>query len=490
MFGLISNKQRRSSTVRADAPLQTMPRKDNLVNSLPKLRANPRTSGVVSATSRSSMPVQVTDIQSILKGVPEPQNTLAPTSSALLLEMLQFCKVKVDFSNIQTMNHRSKKADYLTRVFNNVSNIQSFRNLSEELRKEIFKMVKVNLIREIPPIPLTIIYADSKIPINTNDWMHISIIHRILYSFVSNSETSSLKELLTKDFIEDFVGLFESPDPKETLAVENFVVLVFDTVAGYRQMVFQAILKQILKYRDNDKIYPCVAPCLRFMLHFLKSQQLPLKSPFFGLYKSIIFPLISTKMSSEFFLQFNQVAEFFVTQDKSLSTWSLKEMVKYWPMTDSNKECAFINHFGFIVSHIPPDDILECGQMIFKILHKSLFSYNFKVNAAALSLLSNKSFLVVFSPFFSQLVPVIMPGVDRCSQHWNQIVQKSATDAARVIVSANPDISQKFDKAKIEKDEQENREKSKNNWMTVLSAASKNDSTINTEKIEKSFASL
>lgn len=415
---------------------------------------------------------------------------LSPAATSHLVEILNYCKIIVDFNNPQTLNSRCKKADYLTRIFNSVNNSHIFRSLTDDLRVEIFEMIRINVIREIPPIPLTIIYADSKVPLNTNSWLHLSLIHRILFSFVSNSETSFLQKLLTKEFLTSFVALLESPDPKETQAVEAFIILVFDSVSGYRQILFQIILRQILKYQDNYTLYPCISPCLRFLLHFLKAQPQPLKPPFFTMFKSIVFPLIYTQMAYEFAPPFTQLTEYFIQQDGSLSVWTLNELIKHWPKTDTNKECSYLGHFTTIAPYLPPNSILDCGKTMFTILQQSLVSLNFKINVAALSVIANRNFLIVFSSFSSQLIPMIMHGVDHCSHHWNVAVQKAAVDAARVLIGLNPDIGSKYDSSKAQQEKQAIKERLANGWMAVAQEAVKSDNSIEPDELLKLINAL
>lgn len=492
MYDLISNNQRKSASTRLDHPPSAPATKSLIGNSLPKLRTNPRVGPPGGSTSaRNSLLLHFSEVTATISNNNEEDSMpLSPAATSHLVEILQYCKTIIDFNNPQTMNSRCKKADYLTRLFNSVNNVHVFRNLTDDIRAEIFEMIKINLIREIPPIPLTIIYADSRVPLNTNSWLHLSLIHRILFSFVSNSEVSQLQNLLTKEFLTNFVALLESPDPKETAAVETFVLLVFDSVSGYRQILFQIIVRQILKYQENFALYPCVAPCLQFLLHFLKAQPLPLKPTFFQMYKTIIFPLMSSQLSSEFFSPFNQLAEFFVQQDPTISTWTLQEMVKHWPKTDTNKECSFISHFTYIAPYIPPNDILESGKIIFSILKQSLESLNFKTNVAALNVISNRNFIIVFSAFASQLIPLIMNGVNKCSQHWNVAVQKSAIDAVRVLVSVLSDIRKGIDLSLLEKEAQEKETVLISGWNFVLDEASKNDSTLDVETIKENISKL
>lgn len=415
---------------------------------------------------------------------------LAPATANHLHEIIQFCKIIVDFDNPQTMNNRSKKADYLTQIFNAVNNAHIFRGLDEALRVEVFEMVKINLIRVIPPIPLTIIYADSRIPINTNSWLHLSTIHKILYSFVQNSELSSLQILLTKDFLSGFAGLLESPDPKETQAVESFIQLVFDTVSGYRQIIFQIIIRQLLKYSDNYMLYPCVAPCLRFLLHFLKTQTLPLKTPFYSLYKNIIFPLICSQMSYEFFLPFNQLAEFYETQDGSIAAWTLQELVRHWPKTDTNKECAFLSHFTFIAPHIPAQDIEKSGYIMFSILKDSLASYNYKTNVAALNVISSKSFILVFASLASRLIPMVLSGIDRCSTHWNVLVSKAAVDAARIVMAIHHDAGSKLEIARQESEAKKVKAMKKGIWTQIVDLAEANNIDFDKNAVDEQIKDL
>ena len=399
---------------------------------------------------------------------------ISPGAQSHLIEMIEVCKLQVDFSDPKTMNLRNKKADYLTRILTMTNNLPYFRSLKPEVRDNLFKMLNLTINRKIPQIPLTVIYSDSKVPMPVPNWMHLSIAYKILQSFITNCDPTAIKEYITNDFILALTGLMESPDPQEQVAVEGIIRHIFDCVPGYRQIIFNAMLKELAKYKENKYLYTCVGPTLKFLLYFLRLQPTPLKLPYFNLFKVVIFPLISTQMACDFFPHLNNIAVFFEEKDKEISMWVLDYMLKTWPKTDTDKECSYIVHLCALAPNIPPERLLEAGKKIFGILRKCLLSNNFKVSVAALNVLQNQTFEFTFAGLSNELVPLILAGVNKCSKHWNQNVVKLAIDVARTLLNINSQIANKDVANKVA--EMQNTQTTNNMkfWLLISEEAQKN----------------
>ena len=408
---------------------------------------------------------------------------ISPGTQSHLIDMIEVCKVQVDFTDPKSMNLRNKKADFLTRILTMTNNLPYFRSLKPEIRDNLFKMLQLTIIRKIPPIPLTIIYSDSKVSLPVPNWMHLSIAYKILQSFITNCDPTVIKDYITEDFINSLTSLMESSDPQEQVAVEGIIRHIFDTVPGYRQIIFNAMLKELAKYKENKYLYTCVGPTLKFLLYFLRLQPTPLKLPYFNLFKVVIFPLISTQMACEFFSHLNNISIFFEEKDNEISLWVLDYMIKTWPKTDTDKECSYLAHICALASHLPSNKLHEAGKKIYTILRRCLLSNNFKVSVAALTVLKNQTFEFTFAGLSNELVPLILAGVNKCSKHWNQNVVKLAIDVARMLLNMNSQIANKDVANQVA---QMQNAKTTNNmkfWLLISEEAQKNGHECDIEKI-------
>ena len=466
------NRYRKSQSTRpAPAlPVSSAPRQTPS-SLLPKLRTNalhvPEGANATQRQTRFSLDPARAIAQSASNRNMKPSPP-SPSLETRLSSFVEQCKVTIIPGDSKSILLRSKKADILTKIFCLVSNTDSIRSVSRKCRTELFGMLSETVNREIPQIPLVVIYSDEKVkPQTSENWMFLSIAHKIIQQMIINCDFDEISELLTKEFLVRYIALLEDQVVQEQALVENTVLTIYNSMPTMRITLFNLLLNQIRKYKDNPYIFPCVASTLRIITQFLKDIPRPFKPSYVKLFKEFIFPLISTQMSSEFFPQINRIGDMYYSDNENLTIWAVAYMHKYWPKTDTRKICAFINHIPVIAVHLTTQNTYPCGLLIFQFLAAALKSYNFQVSISALTVIKTTGFISTFGNYLDELIPILLAGINACSKHWNQTVVKTSFEVARIIIAINPQSSTPEVIVQKEKQQKDYEITTKEKWLVI-----------------------
>jgi len=373
--------------------------------------------------------------------LPEGEN------SESIIEIVEFCSRLCDFSDKNVKKIIAEKTQRLKRLNDIVSDPIALRAMDSSTLNGLFNMIQVNLIRDIPPPPPEYIYADSKVMYSASNWIHLGLIHKILHSIVVNYDPAIISNYLSKNFMAQYIYLLSSPDNSEQNTVEIFIYHVFNSVPGFRQVIFNTFVKLLKRYIDNSLYYQPVSMTLKFFLYYFKSLSSPLKPQYISLYQILIFPLISKPFMFDFFESFHLLSTFYVENIPNLASWSLEFMFKHWPVTDSNKITAFLAHLVPLASSLNVLTLKPLVRPIFLRLSSSLLSPNYKVSSTALELLLNPKFIFSFNSFSKEFIPLLFRGIDHCSRHWNQDVRKMSSEVYRTLFAID---SQTVNKLKMD----------------------------------------
>ena len=466
------NRYRKSQSTRATPPLSVSSMQRQAPTSiLPKLRTNtlnvPENGNITQRPVRFSLDQTRVIAQSASNRIMKPSPP-SPSLETRLTNFVEECRVTIIPGDSKSIVLKSKKADILTKIFCLASNPDSIKSVSHKCRTELFNMLSETVNREIPPIPLVVIYSDEKVKPQTSDnWMFLSIAHKIIQQMIINCDSEEISEFLTNEFLTHYIALLENQVMQEQVLVESNILTIYNSIPKMQITLFNLLLNQIRKYKYNPYIFPCVAPTLRIITQFLKDIPRPFNHSYIQLFKEFIFPLISTQMSSEFFPQINRIGEMYYTDNDNLTIWAVAYMHKYWPKTDTKKICAFINHIPIISAHLTSQSTYPCGLLIFRFLAAALKSYNFQVSFAALTVIKTTGFISTFSNYLDELIPILLSGINACSKHWNQLVVKASFEVARIIIAINPQSSTPEVIAQKEKQQKEYELTANQKWHTI-----------------------
>ncbi|OHS96140.1 hypothetical protein TRFO_37697 [Tritrichomonas foetus] len=398
--------------------------------------------------------------------------TISESSSlpAQIIEMIKSCKNKIDPKSPTAAQERTAKKELLEKV---LSNMRDIVQLDAIVLGELFEMVCLIILRQIDVSDIYL-YSDSKISIVATNWEIVNVAHQILAVFIENVNQSISYQLMGKDFIYSLVDLLKSPDPNERFTVDGQLMRLFDVLPKYRQIIINAYQRQFELYYYDYKNYFAINTCLNFFFKYFQTINQPLLYTDF--FKRLIFPLFSTPFVSEFYTVLNQISSFFESRNPEIADFCFKYLMDHWPITDSNKQAAYLGHMIHLSANLQITNIPKIIPKLFSKISNCLSSENFKVTSAALMLCSDQSFLFIFGPFADKFLPLIMPSIEKASRHWNPDVAAVCNDTVKILYNMNSSLMKKIVSdqnfvKKFEEEEAKNEKIKEEIWRIIKSSA-------------------
>ncbi|GFH18742.1 serine/threonine protein phosphatase 2A regulatory subunit [Haematococcus lacustris] len=113
----------------------------------------------------------------------------------------------------------------------------------------------------------------------------------------------------------------------------------------------------------------------------------------------------------------------FVEKDSKLAEPVLKSLLKYWPVTNSQKEVLFLGELEEILELTQSPEFQKVMIPLFKQLAKCLNSQHFQVAERSLFLWNNEYIVNLVAQHRHQLLPIVLPALEEnTSSHWNPAV--------------------------------------------------------------------
>ncbi|GMI88624.1 hypothetical protein like AT5G25510 [Hibiscus trionum] len=367
----------------------------------------------------------------------------APNSEKmnLFVSKVSLCCVTFDFSD-GTKNSIEKdvKRQILLELLDFVAS-GSIR-FSEPAILAMCRMCSTNLFRVFPPNYRSIASSsgehDEDDPVFCSAWPHLQIIYDLLLKFITSSclDAKVAKKYIDRSFILKLLDLFDSEDPRE-----------------------RECLKTIL-----HRVYG------KFMVHR---------------------PLIRKDISNIFY-QFvfeterhNGITELleFIDKDPSLSNVVIRGLLKYWPITNSQKEVMFLDELKDILEEINIVEFEKVMVPLFWRIRRCINSFHFQVAERAL-LFWNKDQIVNLTLHNRHVIlPIILPALEKNVQnHWNQSILNLTLNVRKMFMDMDHmlfmtcHIHFKEEEATLS----ESAEKRKKAWQRLENAANLRPMTRNT----------
>eukprot|EP00955_Chlamydomonas_euryale_P116302 366410-Chlamydomonas_euryale.AAC.1 len=113
----------------------------------------------------------------------------------------------------------------------------------------------------------------------------------------------------------------------------------------------------------------------------------------------------------------------FVEKDGKLAEPVLRSLLKYWPVTNSQKEVLFLSELEEILELTQPGEFQQVMLPLFCQLTRCLNSQHFQVAERSLFLWNNEYIVNLVAQYRHVLLPIVLPALeDNAAHHWNPAV--------------------------------------------------------------------
>ncbi|KAG8500390.1 hypothetical protein CXB51_002762 [Gossypium anomalum] len=150
---------------------------------------------------------------------------------------------------------------------------------------------------------------------------------------------------------------------------------------------------------------------------------LPLKEEDKIFLQRVLIPLHKPKTLGVYFQQLSYCVNQFIDKDPKLSSIVIKGLLKYWPITNSQKEVMFLDELKDILEEIDMVEFQKVMVPLYWQIGRCINSFHFQVAERALLFWNKEHIINIIAHNRHVIFPIILTALEKSARnHWNQSV--------------------------------------------------------------------
>ncbi|XP_019415465.1 PREDICTED: serine/threonine protein phosphatase 2A 57 kDa regulatory subunit B' iota isoform-like isoform X1 [Lupinus angustifolius] len=348
----------------------------------------------------------------------------------LLVSKLSLCCVTFDFTDpSKSIFEKDVKKRTLVELVDFVANGNT--RFSEPAILAMCRMCAINLFRVFSPNYRLNRGGGSGGGENDDEptfdpaWPHLQLVYELFLKFISSSclDAKVAKKYIDHWFISRLLDLFDSEDPRERDCLKTILHRVYETFMVHRPFIRKSINNVFFRFVFETEKHNGVAELLEIFGSIISGFALPLKDEHKMFLWRVLIPLHKPKSMAVYSHQLSYCVTQFIEKEPKLASTVIRGMLKYWPITNSQKEVMFLGELEEILDAINMVEFQNVMVPLFWRIGYCINSLHFQVAERALFLWNNDHIVNLIARNRQVILPIIFPALDRNSQsHWNQAV--------------------------------------------------------------------
>ncbi|KAJ0248555.1 Serine/threonine protein phosphatase 2A 57 kDa regulatory subunit B' kappa isoform [Hirschfeldia incana] len=294
------------------------------------------------------------------------------------------------------------------------------------------RMCAVNLFRVFPPS-----YRwssgggvggennDDDEPVFDPAWPHLQIVYDLLLKFITSPclDAKIAKKYLDNAFIVRLLDLFDSEDPRERECLKTIMHRVYGKFMVHRPFIRRAMSNIFHRFVFETEKHCGIAELLEFLGSIVSGFALPLKEEHKIFLWRVLVPLHKPKSLGSYFQQLSFCITQFVDKEPKLGSVVIKGLLKFWPVTNSQKEVMFLGEVEEIVEAMSVVEFQKVMVPLFLRIACCVNSCHFQVSERALFLWNNDQIVNLVAHNREAILPIMFAALEKNAEnHWNQSV--------------------------------------------------------------------
>mmetsp|Transcript_25879 Transcript_25879/g.35704 ORF Transcript_25879/g.35704 Transcript_25879/m.35704 type:complete len:503 (-) Transcript_25879:295-1803(-) len=413
---------------------------------------------------------------------PLPSFRDVPASERQLLfsKKLQLSSFTFDFMDA-TRHVREKeiKRQTLLELVDYVNTGQG--KFTEVVFEDIVNMLSSNLFRALPPSSHDTDNFDpeEEEPTLEPAWPHLQIVYEFLLRYVVSNETDAkiAKKYIDTSFVLRLLELFDSEDPRERDYLKTILHRIYGKFMVHRPFIRKAINNIFYRFVFETERHNGVAELLEILGSIINGFALPLKEEHKVFLGRALLPLHKPKCIAMYHQQLSYCITQFVEKDPKLADAVLRGLLKFWPVTNSQKEVLFLGELEEILELTQAAEFTKIMTVMFRKVAKCINSSHFQVGERALFLWNNDYIVSLVAQNRHVVLPVVFGALEKNARsHWNAAVHGLTCNVRKMFMEMDQGL---FDECLRQFDEEDRRasmvaEKRENDWKKIETAANMN----------------
>ncbi|KAG9156367.1 hypothetical protein Leryth_009239 [Lithospermum erythrorhizon] len=366
-----------------------------------------------------------------------------------ILNLISICSSTYTFTNpLESPSHQDFKRLKLMQLLSIIKTKKI--QLSDEILPPLFKMVSSNLFRDLPAPPNNSSVLNYILPEEDENifatpaasWPHLQTVYQILLLLVTHQEPASLRKYIDQSFLLNLLSTFQSEDPRERESLKNVFHRIYSTFTFYRAFMRKAMSDVFLQYifetMDNQR-HSGIGDLLEIWGSIINGFAVPLKDEHKLCLKKMFIPLHKHKCMQVYHKQLSYCISQFVQKEPALIEDIIKGVLRYWPVSNIQKEVLMIGEVEELVENIDPEIYKKLALPLWTQIAKCLNSCNSQVAERALYLWNNEQFVNMASQARENVFPIIVKCMEKnLKSHWSNSVRQSTENVKGLLEESEP----------------------------------------------------
>ncbi|KAL5856201.1 hypothetical protein ACOSQ3_006036 [Xanthoceras sorbifolium] len=323
----------------------------------------------------------------------------------------------------------------------------------DRILSPLMSMLSANLFRPRPPPSSTSQVNTSELPDDFEElfsspgplWPHLQIVYDILLRLVLNLDPKLLRDYIDHQFLISLISLFQSEDPRERDSLKNVYHRIYARFTFYRSFMRKSMNDVFLQYVYETTEKHCgIGEMLEIWGSIINGFTVPLKDEHKLFLMRVLIPLHKTTGLQVYHRQLAYCVSQFVQKEPALGGVVVRGILKYWPVTNCQKEVLLIGELEELVENIDPDQFRKLALPLSTQITRCLNSFNSQVAERALYVWNNEHFVKMASSAIEEVFPVIVQGMERnLKLHWSKGVKQLTENVKVMLEEMDPDLYDK-----------------------------------------------
>ncbi|KMZ74534.1 Serine/threonine-protein phosphatase 2A 56 kDa regulatory subunitdelta isoform [Zostera marina] len=382
----------------------------------------------------------------------------------MFIRKLKICSMSFDFADPRKFpREKEVKRQVLLELVEFVKS--RTEKIADHLQEEMVKMISSNIFRSFPPLSHEItggygelmeIGAEEEVDDSCHDpaWAHLGLIYELLLAYIVSSKTDAnvAKNYINHSFVMGLLDLLNSEDQRERECLKKCLHGIYGRFMIHRPSIRSSINNIFYRLILDSERYYGIGELLDIIGSIINGFTLPMKEEHRLFLVRVLIPLHKPKFWSVYQTQLSYCVVLFVEKDTKLAHTVITSLLRYWPLTNCQKELFFLEELEDVLELTQLVEFQKCLTPLFKQIAKCLNSSHFQISERTLYFWNNDHIVGMIAQNCQAILPIIFEALEMNIQcHWNQAIRGLTVNVQKMFIDMDSQLFQECQKNYSEK---------------------------------------
>ncbi|KAI7725032.1 hypothetical protein M8C21_029803 [Ambrosia artemisiifolia] len=296
--------------------------------------------------------------------------------------------------------------------------------------------------------------ADEDEPFLDPSWPHLQLVYELLLRYVISSDTDTkvAKKFIDHSFVLKLLDMFDTEDPREREYLKTILHRIYGKFMVHRPFIRKAINNIFYQFIYETERNSGIAELLEILGSIINGFALPMKEEHKLFLVRALIPLHKPKAIATYHQQLAYCIIQFVEKDNKLADTVINGLLKYWPVTNCQKEVLILGELEEVLEATQATEFQRCMVPLFRQLARCLNSPHFQVAERALFMWNNEHIVSLIAQNRTVILPIIFEALETNIQgHWNPAVHGLTSNIRKMFMEMDTQLFEECQRQHAEK---------------------------------------